>query len=114
MLPSNARLTTEEDFKRVEEKGHVFQSQNFGVAIFDRGDIDPTRFGFIVSTKISFEATTRNYAKRKMREGVRRRLVELKPGLDIVFLAKQNITRVATDQIMKEVALALQEAGLLK
>lgn len=114
MLPLNNRLSEDDAFKKVQSNGHVFQSQNFGIAIFERNDLDPSRFGFIVSTKISHEATTRNYAKRKLREGVRRVLSKMKPGIDIVFLAKQNITRVPTDEIMKEVGNALSAAGVLK
>ena len=85
MLGRSNRLTGELNFKRVQEKGSVFQSQNFGVAIFDRKDGEPTRFGFVVSVKVAHDAVDRNYARRKMSEGVRLTLSDLRDGLDVVF-----------------------------
>lgn len=114
MLARNNRLTGELNFKRVQEKGWVFQSQNFGVAIFDRKDNKPSRFGFVVSIKVAHEAVDRNYAKRKMSEGVRLTIKEVKDGLDVVFLAKPSVVRTSTADVMKEVKRALKESGVLK
>lgn len=112
MLARSNRLTGKLNFKRVQEEGWVHQSQNFGVAIFDRKDQDPSRFGFVVSTKVAREAVDRNFAKRKMSEGVRSCIKEIKKGLDVVFLAKQSVVRTPTDQVMKEVRNALFESGV--
>lgn len=114
MLGRSNRLTGELNFKRVEKDGWVFQSKNFGVAIFDRKDVKPSRFGFVVSTKVAHEAVDRNYAKRKMSEGVRLTLKEIKDGLDIVFLAKPTVVRTSTQDVMREVKIALKESGVLK
>lgn len=114
MLSRRNRLTGNKNFKKVQEEGKVFQSENFGVAILDREDKDPTRVGFIVSMKIARDSADRGLAKRKMREGVRTSMVYVQPGFDVVFLAKKTITRVPTDMIMREVKLALKESGLTK
>lgn len=114
MLSRRYKLTGNKNYQRVEEEGSVFQSRNFGVAIFDRKDDDPTRMGFIVSTKIAKAAVDRNLAKRKMSEAVRVNMVDVKNGFDVVFLAKMTITRVPTDEIMREVKLALKDSGLMK
>ena len=39
---------------------------------------------------------------------------DLVEGYDVVFLAKTNITRVSTTDIMKEVRFSLKKAGLMK
>ena len=114
MLARKNRLIDSKDYKRVEEKGKVYQSQNFGLACYFREDLEPSRFGFIVSTKIAKDSVDRNRFKRAMSESVRTSCTEIKPGYDAVFLAKTSIVRVPTSDVMKEVRVALKESGLLK
>jgi len=114
MLPHSNRLTGKENYERVARQGKVFQSENFGVAYVSRGDKNPSRYGFVISTKISKDATERNRVKRILREVVRQSLFECKAGFDVAFLAKQSIMRVSTDVIGKEVRRSLKEAGLTK
>lgn len=114
MLGRKNRLSDARDFKRVEKEGKVFQSENFGLASYARNDEEPSRYGFVVSTKIAKDAVDRNRLKRSMSEAVRTSLVDLKPGFDVVFLAKMNITRIPTSNLMKEAKLALKESGLQK
>lgn len=114
MLARKNRLNGSKDFKRVEEEGTMYQSQNFGLAFFDRKDNDPSRYGFVVSTKIAKDAVDRNRFKRAMSESVRTSGTDLKPGFDAVFLAKTSIVKTPTADIMKEVKVALKGSGLLK
>jgi len=114
MLGGKNRLNESKDYKRVEENGKVFQSQNFGISILERGEEGPSRFGFIVSTKIAKDAVDRNLMKRVMSEAVRTSMVDVRQGLDVVFLAKTTIVRTPTSEIMKEVKLALKESGIIK
>jgi ribonuclease P protein component len=114
MLPQLNRLTGNKNFQRVEAEGRVFQSANFGVAYVERKDDEPSRYAFIVSTKISKIAVERNRVKRIMREAVRQSLFESKPGYDICFLTKQSIMRIPTDLIVKEIKKSLRDAGLTK
>lgn len=114
MLAKKFKLTGTKDFARVQDTGKVFQSNNFGIAYVERGDAEPSKFGFIVSTKISKEAVNRNRCKRAMSEAVRINSIHLKTGFDVVFLAKTSISRISTADIMKEVNFSLREAGLSK
>ncbi len=114
MLARKNRLTGEKDFKSVQEKGKLFQSANFGLAFLERGDNGPPRFGFVVSTKISKEATDRNTLRRHMSETVRLMTGEVRDGLDVVFLAKTSIIRVPASEIVKEVRHAVRECGITK
>ncbi len=114
MLAKKNRLSGNENFKRVEEEGDVFQSENFGMAILDRGDTEPSRFGFVVSTKIAKNASDRNAIKRRMRESLRLMLSGLRDGLDVVFLAKTTSIRASSDEIMREVRRAVKESGISK
>lgn len=71
MLARKYRLTGSKNFTKVEKEGKVYQSTNFGIAYVRREDEDPSRFAFIVSTKIAKDAVDRNRFKRAMSEGVR-------------------------------------------
>jgi ribonuclease P protein component len=114
MLARKFRLTEKTDFEKIQNGGKVFQSANFGIGYFKREDADPTRFGFIVSTKIAKAAVDRNRFKRAMSEAVRTSMTDIVNGFDVVFLAKTSIIRVPTEKIMKEVCISLKESGLLK
>jgi len=114
MLAKKFRLTGGENFTKIQKEGTVYQSANFGIAYIKRGGTDPSRFGFIVSTKIAKDAVDRNRFKRAMSEAVRIASVDLNSGFDVIFLAKTSIVRVSTAEIMKEVRISLKESGLSK
>jgi ribonuclease P protein component len=112
MLAKKFRLTGAKNFTKIQKEGTVYQSSNFGIAYLKRGDINPSRFGFIVSTKIAKDAVDRNRFKRAMSEAVRIASIDLTSGFDVIFLAKTSIARVSTAEIMKEVRLSLKGSGL--
>lgn len=114
MLAKKFRLKDTKNFDRIQKEGKVFQSTNFGIAFLNRGDKEPSHFGFIVSTKIAKDAVDRNRFKRAMSEAVRIASIDLSSGFDAVFLAKTSIARVSTAEIMKEVRISLKESGLSK
>ena len=114
MLARKNRLTERRNYERVQKEGVVFQSSSFGVSYLNRGDVFPSRFGFIVSTKIAKDAVDRNRFKRAMSEAVRMSMTDIKNGFDVIFLAKISILRVPTDMLMKEVKKSLKDIGLME
>lgn len=114
MLAKKNRLTGGQSFGRVQDLGKVFQSDNFGIAYLKRQDSGPTRFGFVVSTKIAKDAVDRNTIRRHMSETVRQMIRDIEDGMDIVFLAKTSILRVPAEGIIREVRAALKRSGLTK
>ncbi len=114
MLAKKYRLTASSVFKKVQEMGTTFQSANFGVAILDRQDSDPSRFAFIISTKVAKDAVDRNTIKRHMSETIRLMTKDIKDGRDIIFLAKTSIIRIPAESLIREVRAAVRESGLLK
>src|SRR6185369_10124713 len=114
MLSKKFRLSSTNDFKRVQNDGRVYQSKSFGIAFLKRDDSESSRFAFVVSTKIAKDAVDRNRFKRTMSETVRIASVDLLPGFDVVFLAKTSIASVPASELMKEVREGLKQSGLMK
>ncbi len=102
MLASKYRLKKKINFARIEIDGKLIQSQSFGMGIYARGDNEPSRFGFIISTKISKKAVIRNRIKRIMSEVIRINLDKLKSGFDVLFLIKHQALKIAKQELEDE------------
>ena len=90
--PKKAYKRELEDFTAVQK-----------AAILKRDDNDPSKFAFVISTKISKLAVHRNRIKRSMNEGIRRNLRDIPKGYDFVFLTKRSIGGKTTEEIIEEV-----------
>lgn len=113
MLPHQNRLLNKKDFEQLRFKGKRAQSDCFGL-LFLPNQLSVSRFGFVVSTKLSKKATRRNRVKRLLREAVRSCLPDVAPGVDVVFLGKKGLMDKDFLQIQDEVKQALHKAGLMK
>ena len=114
MIASQFRLSGQASFDNVLKRGRIVQAESFGLAYLDRGDDQVTKYGFIVSTKVSKLAVQRNRIKRALSEAARFLTGDVKTGFDVVFLAKPVGIKMSTDVIMREVREALIKANLLK
>src|SRR3989339_1758798 len=103
MLASKYRLKKRMKFARCEIDGRLIQSRSFGVEIYDRKDKDNSRFGFIISTRISKKAVVRNKIKRTISDYIRININMIKNGLDVVFLIKPAILKLNKEQIENEI-----------
>ena len=103
MLASKYRLKKRMNFARAEIDGRLTQSRSFGVEIYNRKDDNNSRFGFIISTRISKKAVTRNKIKRIISDYLRLNLSKIQTGLDVVFLIKPLIIKLDRGQIENEV-----------
>ena len=113
MVSKEYRLSGNKNFEKVFQEGQIIQAETFGLAYLNRGDNEVTRFGFIVSTKVSKLAVQRNRVKRALSEAVRFLTHQLEKGYNVVFLAKGQSMKVPTDELMREVGITLKKAGLL-
>jgi ribonuclease P protein component len=102
MLNSKYRLKKKINFARIEIDGAMHQSKSFGMGIYDRKDGEESRFGFIISTKISKKAVVRNRIKRIMSEVIRINLNKLKNGYDVLFLIKHQAVKMNKIELENE------------
>jgi len=114
MLPRANRISDQESIEKTKKEGVVYQKKNFGVCLLKREDKGPSRFVFIVSSKITKSAVQRNRITRAMREAIRYSITKMSDGYDAVFLAKKISARKLTEDIMNEVNEFLKEAKLVK
>lgn len=112
MLPRQNRLVRKSDFEKIKEKGAKFQSNLFGLLVFPNEE-EFSRFGFVISTKLSKRAVKRNRAKRTLRERVRLLLPNIKPGFDVVFLGKKALLEVDYPVVDQEIRRLFKKANLL-
>ncbi len=113
MLSKENRLKNKKDFDKIFKKGKGFKQDFLFIKIF-KNDLDASRFGFIVSKKISKKAVARNKIKRKMRESVRLKIEKISPGYDLVFLPDINIKEKKFKEIDQIINKILIKAKILK
>lgn len=104
------RLRRNSDFQRVRRLGK-FHASPLMVLAFLRNELDHSRFGFVVSKRLG-QAVQRNKIKRRMREATRLRLEKIKPGFDVVLIARQPMNQANYADIEQSLEHLLAKAGL--
>lgn len=112
MLPKLNRLKKKKDFKKVFKSGKGV-NLNFIVLKFNKNGLKNSRFGFIVSSKVSKKAVVRNKIKRRLRESVKRKIDDVKGGLDIVLITFPALKNKDFQEIDKIVEKLFKRAGIL-
>ncbi len=113
MLAAKHRIKGSE-IASIKKKGKLYKSSHFGAIILNRDDKKDSRFGFIISKKVSKLATERNRIKRALYEALRHNLKFIKKGRDMIFLVKPEISKKSTPEIMREAETFLRKYRLLK
>lgn len=114
MLSTKNRLTAKKDFDCVQKNGRMTQSESFGVLVYNRKDENPTRFGIVISKKVSPLANKRNYIKRAISESLRQNISKMKDGYDGVFLVKPEASKKYMNELMPETVEVIKKARLFK
>lgn len=92
MLSKQYRLTKNKDFQRVFKEGkYISLPEKFLYVKILKNSFPFSRFGFVVSNKVSNKANKRNKIKRLLREAVKSKLSTVKSGFDIIIVAKKGI-----------------------
>lgn len=112
MLKKEYRIRKQRDFDRIFGKEGAFFAQGFLSLKVVANGLEQSRFGFIVSNKISKSAVRRNRIKRLMREAVRLRWDNIKPGLDVVMMARTDISAKNFEDVDKAVENLLKRSGI--
>ena len=105
------RLRRNSDFQRVRQVGKSYASPIMVLA-FLRNELEYSRFGFVVSKRLG-KAVIRNKIKRRIREATRLKMSQIKPGFDIVLIARNRINQASYLEVSQSLEHLLKAADLL-
>ncbi|MDD2646594.1 MAG: ribonuclease P protein component [Patescibacteria group bacterium] len=112
MLDRAHRLTKDIDFEKLAKSGRAVYGGELALK-WRKNDLAQSRFGFVISTKVSKKAVVRNKIKRRMRAIVRLSLSKIKPGYDIMILTRTEIVKLSYAELKSKLELLLKQASLL-
>jgi len=72
------------------------------------------RFGFVVGKKTAKKAVVRNKIKRRLRGIIRREILNIKDGFDVVIVTNPKIVEKEYQEIREELKDVLKKGKLLK
>jgi len=103
-------LKKSSEFEKVRRTGRTWAS---GPVLLNAApnDLQISRCGFVAGKKIG-NAVKRNRARRLMKEAARLRLPHIKPGYDLVWVARQSIDGASLKTVQENVDTVLQRGKL--
>ncbi len=105
-------LNKNRDFNRMYSRGKSYVTSSLVVYVL-RNRQKEVRIGITTSKKIG-NAVQRNRARRLIRESCRKIISDVKPGYDIVMVARKRIVQVKCDVVLNALTKMLSEANILK
>lgn len=105
-------LKENKDFRRLYSRGRSYSSAVL-VTYVMKNRSNNVRIGITTSKKIG-KAVMRNRSRRIIREAYFQLADEIKPGYDLVFVARGKTPFVKSTDILRAMRKELKEAGVLK
>jgi ribonuclease P protein component len=112
MLPQANRLTKKKDFERIFKEGRSSYDKLLGIKI-SPNRMDVSRFGILVGSKISKKAVERNLIKRRIRESIKKKLLHIKTGFDLIVITLPPIKKSEFDEIESALEFNLKRLKIL-
>lgn len=78
------------DFAKIFSRGKTVQNSFFFIYSI-KTDLNLSRFAVIVPSKVSTKATVRNKIRRRIQTTIRKNILNLKTGFDIIILVKPKV-----------------------
>ena len=103
-------IRKDSDFRRVYQKGKSFADRNMVIYTLKNGS-NKSRIGISISKKVG-KANVRNRIRRYIKESYRLNIDEkIRPGLDIVFIARINSQNAEYRDIEKSIKYITRKAN---
>jgi ribonuclease P protein component len=104
------RLLRSSQYEHVAQQGRRGVSSAFVVVTAARDVGSPSRLGITASRRVG-NAVVRNRIKRRIREWYRRARADLGDSRDVVVIARQPATRLAFDDLSRQLSGLLKRAA---
>jgi ribonuclease P protein component len=112
MLSKINRIKKKKDFEMIFKTSKSLKN-SFLIFKITKNNLGLNRFGFVVSSKVSKKATTRNKIKRRLAELMAAELKSIKIGTDMVLIALPGIEKKEFSEIKENINNTLVKLGLL-
>lgn len=112
MLKKSNRIRKNKDFGRIFREGKRINTDYFSIKI-TKNNSDESRFGFVVSKKVSNKSTARNRIKRLLSEVARKKISEIKKGVDVVIIVKKDFSGEKFAELDEFIESILKKESLL-
>jgi ribonuclease P protein component len=104
-------LSSPQDFKALQERGSIRSHPLLSARVL-RTDLGTTRFALATSRALG-SAVVRNRVRRRLRAAIRALLPSLRPGWDVLVIARPAIVRAEYVAMREALARLLGRAGVL-
>lgn len=104
-------LTRPQDFDALQARGSIRSHPLLSARVL-RTELETTRFGLATSRALG-SAVVRNRVRRRLREVIRALLPSLRPGWDVLVIARPAIVRADVGALRDALAKLLGRAGVL-
>lgn len=111
MLPRSNRLPGVA-FLEVKRKGLLVNGKYLSAVVLRSKDETITRFGIVVSTKISKKAVDRNKVRRLIRLFILKNLTSISKGHDVAILTKSSILNKVESEVHSDLTRVFDKAKL--
>jgi ribonuclease P protein component len=110
MLHKKWRITRGKEYGYIYKTGRRITGK-YIIVFIKENNLDYNRFGIVTSKKIG-NAVTRNRAKRQLREVIRKNMQMIRPGYNLVIIARFNMKEPIFDMIEKDFLRIMKKASL--
>ena len=112
MLQKEYRITHKKDFEKIFNDGKGVFTDIMGVKLIPN-NLKYSRFGIIISNKVSKKAVERNKIRRQIRSAIKLNLDKIKRERDIVIICKPEIKKLDYKNIEVELQKILRKVKLI-
>lgn len=98
MLKKENRIRKKKDFDRAFKAGRSFFGKIIGLKVVVN-DLEYSRFGIIISAKVSKKAVERNRIRRIIREEIKKVIQKINLGKDFVFIVNPEASQFSPKEI---------------
>jgi ribonuclease P protein component len=112
-LPKQYRLTRQKEFEKVYDSGKTVRNSFLFIKFLKDQSLKNSKFGIVVSAKVSKKATVRNRIRRQISEVIRTNLDRVAKNVNVVIVTNSKIVDKEFTEIEKVVLKLLKKSKIL-